>query len=265
VHRIVPGFIVQGGDFVFGNGSGGESIFNGKKFKDERTGLLLKHDRKGILSMGNSGKNSNTSQFFITFGCAPQCDGKHVVFGEVLSGFEVLDELEKVGNDDGLPSVKVQITDCGVFHPLQTPGAGYWYDQPDKESYTGKEPVFIVKPRVLVVAPNRNVYEKFQNQMSNHVSSISIQLEDEENDVDAMKKVLGYLGNHAIDVVIVAPACSKMCKDLELPVCWKNNEGMRGQSILESEVIIIAKPVEALASILEMSWLSRKTDWKMYD
>mmetsp|Transcript_16874 Transcript_16874/g.20607 ORF Transcript_16874/g.20607 Transcript_16874/m.20607 type:complete len:134 (-) Transcript_16874:579-980(-) len=87
IHRVVPNFIVQGGDFVFGNGSGGES----------RAGLLLEHDRKGIVSMGNSGKNSNTSQFFITFKDAPQCDGKHVIFGEVISGYEVLDAIEKVG------------------------------------------------------------------------------------------------------------------------------------------------------------------------
>lgn len=88
IHRVIPQFILQGGDFVFGNGSGGESVF-GKKFKDERAGLLQKHNRKGILSMGNSGKNSNTSQFFVTFKEAPQCDGKHVVFGHVVSGFEV--------------------------------------------------------------------------------------------------------------------------------------------------------------------------------
>lgn len=74
---------------MFGNGSGGESVFGGKKFKDERPGLQLKHDAKGVLSMGNSGKNSNTSQFFITFQPAPTCDGKHVVFGKVVSGFEV--------------------------------------------------------------------------------------------------------------------------------------------------------------------------------
>jgi cyclophilin family peptidyl-prolyl cis-trans isomerase len=88
IHRVIPGFIMQGGDFVFGNGTGGESIF-GKKFKDERAGLLKKHNSKGVLSMGNSGKNSNTSQFFLTFKAAPQCDGKHVIFGQVVSGFEV--------------------------------------------------------------------------------------------------------------------------------------------------------------------------------
>ena len=66
VHRIEPGFVLQAGDFVKGNGSAGESIYNGKKFKDERPGLLLEHDQKGTLSMGNSGKNSNSSQFFMT-------------------------------------------------------------------------------------------------------------------------------------------------------------------------------------------------------
>jgi len=144
IHRVVPGFVMQGGDFVFGNGSGGESIFNGKKFKDERAGLLLKHDRKGILSMGNSGKNSNTSQFFITFGPAPQCDGKHVVFGEVVSGWEVLSEIETRGTKSGAPSVPILITSSGIYEPFITPSAGYWFDQPD-DSYSGSSPVFMCK------------------------------------------------------------------------------------------------------------------------
>ena len=105
IHRIIPGFVMQGGDFVFGNGSGGESIFGGKKFKDERAGLIRKHNTKGILSMGNSGKNSNSSQFFITFQAAPQCDSKHVIFGKMVSGFEVLDYAESVGTPSGDPSV----------------------------------------------------------------------------------------------------------------------------------------------------------------
>jgi len=82
-HRIVPGSIVQGGDFAMRNGTGGESIWGGK-FKDEKGGLKLKHDRRGVLSMCNSGKNSNGSQFFITLGKMSALDGKHVVFGEVL-------------------------------------------------------------------------------------------------------------------------------------------------------------------------------------
>ncbi|KAL3791422.1 hypothetical protein ACHAW5_005796 [Stephanodiscus triporus] len=94
IHRV-------GGDFVFGNGSGGESIYGGKKFKDERAGLGLRHDRAGLLSMGNGGKNSNTSQFFVTLDAAPQCDGRHVIFGEVISGMEVLRYVEGFASSMG--------------------------------------------------------------------------------------------------------------------------------------------------------------------
>ena len=144
IHRVLPGFVMQGGDFVFGNGSGGESIFNGKKFKDERAGLHLKHDKKGVLSMGNSGKNSNTSQFFITFGPTPQCDGNHVIFGEVVSGWEVISAVEAVGDKKGEPIVPVEITACGIYDPLYSPSAGYWFDQPD-DSYAGSSPVFMCR------------------------------------------------------------------------------------------------------------------------
>lgn len=126
VHRVVPKFIVQGGDYVFGNGSGGESIYNGKKFKDERTGLLAKHDRRGILSMGNSGKNSNSSQFFFTFDACPQCDGKHVIFGHIVSGWDVLQAMEDLGSTSGQPTASITITDCGIWQPDVTPGAGFW-------------------------------------------------------------------------------------------------------------------------------------------
>ena len=79
---------------VAGDGSGGDSIFNGK-FNDEKGGLKLKHDGPGVLSMANSGKNSNTSQFFFTLAAAPQCDGKHVVFGRVAEGLEILKRIGK--------------------------------------------------------------------------------------------------------------------------------------------------------------------------
>jgi cyclophilin family peptidyl-prolyl cis-trans isomerase len=74
-HRIVSGFCCQGGDVVRGDGSGGDSIYGGK-FNDEKQGLKLKHDAVGVLSMANSGKNSNSSQFFFTLAAAPQCDGE---------------------------------------------------------------------------------------------------------------------------------------------------------------------------------------------
>ena len=113
VHRVVKGFVIQSGDIVKGNGSGGASCF-GKKFKDETKGLRLKHDAPGVLSMGNSGKNSNSSQFFITLAPCPQLDGKHVVFGRVLKGMEYVEAIVgAVGTNSGKPSRKVVIHDCG--------------------------------------------------------------------------------------------------------------------------------------------------------
>lgn len=92
-HRIVAGFCCQGGDIVRGDGSSGESVFGGK-FADEKAGLVLRHDRAGLCSMANTGKNTNSSQFFFTLAAAPQCDGKHVIFGHVVAG---LDLLERIG------------------------------------------------------------------------------------------------------------------------------------------------------------------------
>jgi peptidylprolyl isomerase len=116
-HRILPGFICQSGDFVMLNGSGGESIFN-KKFKDEKEGLKIKLDKRGLLAMCNTGKNSNTSQFFFTFADCSKLTGKHVVFGEIVDGWEVLDRIESVGgnkDNDGKPTTTVNIVECGLL------------------------------------------------------------------------------------------------------------------------------------------------------
>ena len=94
-HRIIPGFMAQGGDFTRGNGTGGESIYGGK-FADEN--FNHKHTGKGILSMANSGPGSNSSQFFLCFSDFPHLDGKHVVFGKVSDGASVLDAMEAVGS-----------------------------------------------------------------------------------------------------------------------------------------------------------------------
>eukprot|EP00300_Choanocystis_sp_HF-7_P015090 c18932_g1_i1.p1 GENE.c18932_g1_i1~~c18932_g1_i1.p1 ORF type:complete len:219 (+),score=39.83 c18932_g1_i1:354-1010(+) len=114
-HRIVSGFMCQGGDFVRGDGSGGESIF-GKKFKDEKEGLRRKHDSAGVVGMANKGPNSNSSQFYITFGPTPQLDGKHVVVGRVVEGLDVLHTIEqRAGTPDGLkPRETVVIHQCGL-------------------------------------------------------------------------------------------------------------------------------------------------------
>ena len=103
------------------------------KFKVERGGLQLKHDCAGLLSMGNSGKNSNSSQFFFTLDKAPQCDGKHVIFDKVVSGMAVVRAMEEVGKqgETETPLVPVTITNCGIYSSLEQAGAGVWFDQPD--------------------------------------------------------------------------------------------------------------------------------------
>eukprot|EP01136_Pigoraptor_vietnamica_P030661 Opistho-1_new@8624 len=111
-HRIVPGFMCQGGDIVRRDGSGGDSIY-GRKFNDEKGGLSLKHDQAGVVSMANSGKNTNASQFFITTAPQKQLDGLHVVFGRVVEGMDVVKRIEACGSKDGKPTTPVVIGDCG--------------------------------------------------------------------------------------------------------------------------------------------------------
>jgi len=110
-HRIMPKFMCQGGDITKGDGSGGESIY-GRFFEDES--FQLRHTNPGVLSMANSGPNSNNSQFFITFNEQSHLNGKHVVFGKVVSGWDMLEEIEAVGQEDGKPKHEVKIEDCGV-------------------------------------------------------------------------------------------------------------------------------------------------------
>jgi len=110
IHRIMPNFMIQSGDFTHGNGVGGESIYGGR-FKDET--FELKHNKRHLVSMANHGPNSNGSQFFINTVKTSWLDNKNVVFGMVLEGFDIVDKLERLGTNSGIPRSEVIISDCG--------------------------------------------------------------------------------------------------------------------------------------------------------
>ncbi|KAK4100072.1 hypothetical protein N658DRAFT_497786 [Parathielavia hyrcaniae] len=143
-HRVIKQFMIQGGDFTAANGTGGESIY-GTKFEDEN--FDLKHDRPFLLSMANAGPGTNGSQFFVTTVPTPHLDGKHVVFGEVLSGKSVVRQIENLRTQADKPIKEPTIADCGELSPAEAVGAdskapdayGDEYEDFPEDQVTGDE------------------------------------------------------------------------------------------------------------------------------
>jgi cyclophilin family peptidyl-prolyl cis-trans isomerase len=137
-HRVIPAFMLQGGDFTRGNGTGGKSIY-GEKFADEN--FTLKHNKPGLLSMANAGPNTNGSQFFVTTVVTPWLDGKHVVFGEVAdeSSMELVRKIESYGSQSGKTKAKIVISASGVLWRWRAAPAG---------DFTGRSPRRTARIRV---------------------------------------------------------------------------------------------------------------------
>lgn len=156
--------------------------------------------------------------------------------------------METFGTSQGEPAVTITITDCGIYTPLETPGAGYWLDKPDEEAYSGISPVFMVRPRVAVVAPTSAVMERFTKSMSAYAALTAVCVQDFETDDQVVKRITDLLSDFAVDVVVIAPACNNQCSSITLPPCWND--------IPISKVLLEAKPVNALTTVWTQSWLT---------
>mmetsp|Transcript_4929 Transcript_4929/g.12514 ORF Transcript_4929/g.12514 Transcript_4929/m.12514 type:complete len:245 (-) Transcript_4929:112-846(-) len=241
--------------------------------------------------MGNSGKNSNSSQFFFTLNddtvaskkSLSQVDGKHVVFGKIVSGGQLLREAEKYGSADGTVTTSIVISDCGVFSPFSTSGQGFWYDKPSPESFNGISPTFVVMPRVALLVPHATALSKFEATAttSDLVIEFAICMDDDGDDgkdgstptvgsasASAIDRISDALfGRYSVDVVIVAPACQRVIEsdDARLKLLdglnkakqyWSSNNNDLLRNL--DRFVLVTKPTDMVDVVRTNSWLNER-------
>lgn len=215
-HRIIKQFMIQGGDFTAGNGSGGESIY-GLKFEDEN--FIEKHTNPGLLSMANAGANTNGSQFFITTLRTPHLDGKHVVFGRVIKGMNVVRKLEYTQTDAGdKPQQECGIADCGELKEGEDDGVPPRADGDIYEDFTADDTLCKADEDYAKAAKEIKEYGNTAFRAGQYTVA-----------VDKYEKALRYMD-----------AVSKPDKEVKIPlllnssVCHLKKEPRNAQAALES-------------------------------
>ena len=154
----------------------------------------------------------------------------------------------------------IQITECGAYHHLFTPGAGSWFDRPDSDSFSGKTPEFIVQVRVGVLAPTKAAAVRFRSALGEHASVMLVA----EDDAEGIHVLAKSLENFSLDIVIAAPACAHLLEDFEVPSSWIDAakalpKGIKPPS--RDESFLVSKPVEALSAVMSKSWVSKRDGW----
>ncbi|EJU01227.1 peptidyl-prolyl cis-trans isomerase D [Dacryopinax primogenitus] len=210
-HRVIKGFMIQGGDFTAGNGTGGESIY-GERFEDEA--FPVKHEKPFLLSMANAGQNTNGSQFFITCAPTPHLDGKHVVFGEVIKGKSVVRKIENTPTGLGdVPTGAVVIAACGELSPgsdeapvvtVTGPAAADHYeDYPDDEADAA-----VQDPKVTM---------EIATELKN-IAGLLFKAQKFDEALDKYQKALRYLDVHPVLPEDVSPEIKSAWPTVLVPI-----------------------------------------------